>query len=122
MRKKIFYYTPRMKKPPPPKPSIRTISEDLSRQLYFVPSSYRFKEKKNSYDVGFLKAVDWVEDLCLHYIREDERLKAELLEVLKDNKAKISKLKRSPKTQGMLDAIETALSYVKIPPSNRESG
>ncbi len=111
-----------MKKPPPPKPSIRSIIEELSSRLYFVASHHRFKEKKNPYDEGFLKVVDWMQELCLHYIHEDERLKAELLQVLKENEAKIAKLKRSRKTQGMIDAIEKALDYVKSPPSGRERG
>ena len=63
-----------------------------------------------------LKAIDWMQELCLHYVKEDERLKQELIDTLMANLKKIEGLKRTSKTQGMLDAIQTARDYIKRSP------
>ena len=77
-------------------------------------TSYRFKPKKSAYDEGVLKAIDWMQEICLYYIEEHNRLKRELLEVLQSNMEKIESVTRTPKTQAMRDTIERALNYVKI--------
>lgn len=102
------------------------MSERLSETMYFHATSYRFKKdpppSEKRYGEGALKAIDWIQQLYYHYIREDERLKREFIGVLEDGLGKIGELKRSPKTQGMVDMIETALRYLKSPPDSSERG
>jgi len=106
--------------------SFLKLVEALSHHLYFLSTSHRFNKNsppdKKAYDEGFIISIDWMEDLCFHYFEEDRRLRKELETVLEENLKKIHGLKKNPKTQGMIDAIEKALDYVKSPPSGRERG
>ncbi len=105
---------------------LRTLSKRLSKTMYFHASGYRFRKDppppEKRYGDGALKAIDWIQQLCYHYTREDERLKREFVGVLEDGLGKIREPKRSPKTQGMADMIEVALRYLKSPPKSSKRG
>jgi len=100
-------------KEPQPKPSLRTLAEKLSQTLYFDAASYRFKAKKSPYDEGMLQAIDWMEEICLHYLREDERMKREMTGLLEETLIRIRRAKKTPKNRAMDDAVAKALADLK---------
>jgi len=84
--------------------------EKLSNDLYYRSSHYKFAKKPTRFDQGYVKISEWVSELCWHYISRrkelNKQMEKEFIELIKEQKNKISALEPSAYKEGLLKALE----------------
>ncbi len=87
--------------------------KQLSEDIYYKSSHYRFSKKPSSYEKGYIKIADWLNELCYHYISQQKELSKanedEFKHLVDIQRMKIENLAPSEYKQGLLKALDEAL-------------
>ena len=89
--------------------SSRAFFESLSQYCYVTKTPLLFHKnavQHRHYLKGKLQAYEWIDALCLYYLKKEKNLKKEFLLLLHNHRYKIEAMSPSTYRDGLLEAID----------------
>jgi hypothetical protein len=82
----------------------------LNKDLHSKAAHYKFAKKPTTFDKGYLKISNWVNDLCFYYIQKNKQLAKEddieFTKLIQAHREKIEALEPSEYKEGLLKALD----------------
>jgi len=79
------------------------------KNLHTKAAHYKFTKKPGSFDKGYLKINDWLNDLCFYYIQKHKQIakedEKEFSTLIQAHREKIEALSPSEYKEGLLKAL-----------------
>ena len=101
------------------KKTTRETLDTLGATLYVHSTRYKFDKHKlysDKYRKGNLAVYDWLSELCFYYLKKEEALMKEFLEVLDTKQEELNNLPDGEFKAGVFNAIRDVRKLLKENP------